>query len=242
VCDWYLELVKGRLGDGADAASREAARSTLVAVLDRSFRLLHPVVPFVTAELWSRLPWPEGEARPEDLIIAPWPDGADGFEDADAERGMRDVQSLVVEVRRLRKEYGISEGERIVVHVTGASPALTNALEAMGTALERLARIGRVEMVAGAGVGAHAVLESGFEVFVPLEGVIDIAREAGRLREEIGRLEGQLKGTQARLANEKFTGNAPADVVQKERDKAQQLEEQGGKLREKLAGLEAGLS
>ena len=242
VCDWYLELVKGRLGAGADPASREAARSTLVAVLDRSLRLLHPVVPFVTAELWSRLPWPEGEPRPEDLIIAPWPDGADGFEDVDAERGMRDVQSLVVEVRRLRKEYGIAEGERIVVHVTGASPALTNALEAMGTALERLARIGRVEGVAGEGVGAHAVLESGAEVFVPLEGVIDIEREAGRLREEIGRLEGQLKGTQARLANEKFTGNAPEDVVQKERDKARQLAEQGGKLREKLAGLEAGRS
>ncbi|MEX2466806.1 MAG: valine--tRNA ligase [Gemmatimonadota bacterium] len=242
VCDWYLELVKGRLGPDADDASREAARSTLVTVLDRAFRLLHPVVPFVTAELWTRLPWPEGADRPEDLIVAPWPDGVDGFEDADAERGMRDVQSLVVEVRRLRKEYGIPEGERITVHVTGAAAGLMDALAAQATALERLARIGRVAPAPGEGVGAHAVLESGAELFVPLEDVIDISREAGRLRDEIGRLEGQLESTHGRLANEKFTSNAPADVVQKERDKAQQLEEQGAKLREKLAGLEAGRS
>ena len=78
VCDWYLELVKERLTEGADAAGREAARSTLVTVLDHSYRLLHPIVPFVTAELWSRLPWPEGDERPEDLIVAPWPDGSDG--------------------------------------------------------------------------------------------------------------------------------------------------------------------
>jgi len=240
VCDWYLELVKGRLGPDTAPESREAARSTLVTVLDRALRLLHPVVPFVTAELWSRLPWPEGVDRPEDLIVAPWPDGADGFEDSDAERGMRDVQSLVVEVRRVRKEYGIPEGERITVHVTGGSAALMAALAAQATALERLARIGRVAPDAGSGIGAHAVLESGAELFVPLEGVIDIVRETRRLHEEIARVDGQLKSTSDRLANEKFTSNAPADVVQKERDKARQLEEQGTKLREKLAGLGAG--
>jgi valyl-tRNA synthetase len=240
VCDWYLELVKGRLGPEASSESREAARSTLVTVLDRAFRLLHPVVPFVTAELWSRLPWPEGEARPEDLIVAPWPDGADGFVDAEAERSMAEVQALVGEIRRLRKEYGIGEGERITVHVTSAGPALMDALAAQAVALERLARVERVESTAGAGVGAHSVLESGAELFVPLEGVIDIQREAGRLRDEIDRVEKQLEGTRTRLANDRFTQNAPEDVVQKERDKAGLLEEQGGKLREKLASLGGG--
>ena len=242
VCDWYLELVKGRLGPDADAKSREAARSTLVTVLDRAFRLLHPIVPFVTAELWSRLPWPEGDVRPEDLIVAPWPDGSDGYEDAEAEGSMAEVQALVVDVRRLRKEYGIPEGERIVVHVTGARAGLLDALDAQRVALERLARIGRIDGSPGEGVGAHAVLESGAELFVPLEGVIDVARETERLRDEIDRVEGQLTGTRGRLANEKFTSNAPADIVQKERDKAAQLDEQVGKLREKLAGLEAGRS
>jgi valyl-tRNA synthetase len=242
VCDWYLELVKGRLGPGADPGSRAAARATLVAVLDRALRLLHPVVPFVTAELWARLPWPEGQARPEDLIVAPWPDDATAFEDPAAEAVMGDVQALVVEVRRLRKDYGIPEAQRIAVHVTGAGDGLLEALAAQSVALERLARIGRVEPSAGAGVGAHAVLESGVEVFVPLEGVIDVAREADRLRDELARVDGQLGGTRARLANERFTANAPADVVQKERDKATQLEEQADKLRAKLAGLEAGPS
>src|SRR5690606_12328514 len=125
-------------------------------------------------------------------------------------------------------------------HVTGGSTGLMDALAAQATALERLARIGQVAPGAGSGIGAHAVLESGAELFVPLEGVIDIVREARRLHDEIERLEGQLRSTNGRLANEKFTANAPADVVQKERDKARQLDEQGAKLREKLAGLEAG--
>ncbi|MDZ7779420.1 MAG: valine--tRNA ligase [Gemmatimonadota bacterium] len=242
VCDWYLEVVKGRLGPDADPASREAARSTLVTVLDRALRLLHPVVPFVTAELWSKLPWPDGLERPDDLIIAPWPDGADGFEDADAEGRMDDVRAFVVEVRRLRKEYGIPEGQRITVHVTGGPESFTPALENQATALERLARVERVDSVGASGVGGHAVLENGAELFVPLEGVIDIAREVERLQDEIARLDKQLEGTRARLANEKFTSNAPPEVVQKERDKAAQLEEQESKLREKLEGLEAGAS
>ena len=152
---------------------------------------------------------------------------------------MGEVQALVGEVRRLRKEYGVPEGERIVVHVTGASSRLTDALAGQSVALERLARIGGVETTAGEGIGAHAVLSSGAELFVPLEGVIDIEREAGRLRDEIQRVDKQLQGTRGRLANEKFTGNAPPDIVEKEREKAEQLEEQSTKLREKLAGLEA---
>ncbi len=240
VCDWYLELVKGRLGSEVDPASREAARATLVAVLDRAFRLLHPIVPFVTSELWARLPWPEDTERPSDLIVAPWPDGSDGFEDLAAQETMAEVQALVSEVRRLRKEYGIPEGERIVVHVTGAPSELIAALSGQSVALERLARIGGVEPAPGEGIGAHAVLASGAELFVPLEGVIDIEREAGRLRDEVERVDKQLHATRGRLSNEKFTQNAPDEVVRKERDKAAQLEEQGAKLRDKLAGLEAG--
>src|SRR5690606_17681947 len=242
LCDWYLELVKPRLGPGADPASREAARSTLVASLDQALRLLHPIVPFVTAELWSKLPWPDGAARPADLIVAPWPAGDVEWNDPTAERRMKGFQDLVVEVRRLRKEYGVGEGERVPVHVVGGPADFAEALADQGAALERLARVGRVEPGAGSGVGAHAVLDNGAELFMPLEGVIDVEREAARLRAEIERVGGQLTGTRKRLENEGFTANAPEAVVRKEREKASQLGEQGGKLREKLAALEAGRS
>jgi valyl-tRNA synthetase len=239
LCDWYLELVKSRLTEGADAASREAARSTLVAVLDRAFRLLHPVVPFVTAELWSRLPWPEGVERPTDLIVAPWPDAAMRHEDGEAEAEMRDFQELVVEVRRLRKEYGVPEAERIEIHLVGGPDGFSDTVLAQRTAFEQLARVDRVRTEPGSGIGAHAVLGNGAELVIPLEGVIDLERERGRLRDEITRVEKLSTGARERLENDKFVSNAPEDVVQKERDKVLQLDEQATKLREKLTVLES---
>ncbi len=239
ICDWYLELVKTRLRPEADEATREAARSTLVTVLDQAFRLLHPIVPFVTAELWSRLPWPEGAERPEDLIIAPWPTADEGWRDEDVERRMSDFQSLIVEVRRLRKEYGVPDAQRIGVHLLGGPDGFTDGIVGQLAVFEQLARVDRVEMSAPSGVGAHAVLPNGGEIIIPLEGVIDVERERTRMRTEIERLDGLVMGVEKRLANDKFVANAPEEVVQKERDKAAQMGDQASKLREKLAGLEA---
>ncbi|MDX1495910.1 MAG: class I tRNA ligase family protein, partial [Longimicrobiales bacterium] len=161
ICDWYLELVKSRLSEDADPASREAARASLVVVLDAALRLLHPIVPFVTAELWARLPWPQSRERAEDLIVAAWPQGDDYLRDDDAERRMTQVQNLVVAVRKLRKEYGIGEGARIAVHVAGGPEGFYQALQAQSGALDQLARVDRLSDDAPSGVGANAVLENG---------------------------------------------------------------------------------
>jgi valyl-tRNA synthetase len=236
VCDWYLELVKGRLA-GDDDRSREAARSTLVAVLDHALRLLHPIVPFVTAELWARLPVAEGTQRAPDLIVAAWPTEEGARLDDAAEALMAEIQALIVEIRRLRKEYGITESQRIGVHVWGGSDAFLEALRAQRAAFDQLARVDRIGHEEVRGVGAHAVLPNGAELFVPLEGVIDLDDERRRIRSEMAKIEGLLEGTERKLANEKFVANAPEAVVGKERDKAVQLGEQVTKLREKLAVL-----
>jgi valyl-tRNA synthetase len=108
-----------------------------------------------------------------------------------------------------------------------------------GAALERLARVGRVSTEpSGAGIGAHAVLKSGIELFLPLEGVIDVARERTRLAGEIEKLDTQLAGTEKKLSNEAFVSRAPAEVVDKERERAVGLREQAAKLREKLYALQ----
>jgi len=237
ICDWYLELIKSRLAHGADPGSREAARSTLVLVLDRALRLLHPIVPFVTAELWSRLPWPVGVPRPEDLIVAPWPEPDFAHTSDEVERTMAGLQELIVEVRRLRKEYGIPEGQRVAIHVFGGTEDFLDAVREQRGAFEQLARVGAVETVAGSGVGAHAVLTNGAELFLPLEGVIDLARERARLSDEIAKVATMAEGTRRKLGNASFVERAPAQVVQKERDRLAQLEEQGSKLQGKLAGL-----
>jgi valyl-tRNA synthetase len=237
LCDWYLELVKARLGSGATAASREAARTTLVTVMDQALRLLHPLVPFVTAELWARLPSPVGVARAEDLIVAPWPVPDPSWVSEGAEQAMAGLQEAIVEVRRLRKEYGVPEGERIAVHVTGGADGFLRTMTERSAALEQLARVGRIETRPGSGAGAHAVLQNGAELFLPLEGVIDLERERARLAEEIAKLAGLVEDTRRKLDNAAFVERAPAEVVQRERDRLALLEEQGSKLRTKLAGL-----
>ena len=237
VCDWYLELVKSRLNTDSAVSSREAARTTLVTVLDGALRLLHPIVPFVTAELWSQLPWPDGVERPEDLIIASWPKADEKDRCASTEEAMAGFQSLVTEVRRVRKEYGVGEGKRVSLWVNGGPEGFLASISARTAALEQLARIDRIESGVGSGVGANAVLANGAELFIPLEGVIDVERERGRMEGEIARLAGVLSGVEKRLANEKFVANAPEEVVGTARENAAQLRDQVEKLREKLVGL-----
>ena len=239
IADWYLELIKPRLKGETGEESREAARSVLVTVFDGVSRLLHPIVPFVTEALWRQLPWPAGTARPEALIVAPWPVADPALVDRDAESRMAAFQELVTTVRSLRKEYGIGEGQLVPLAVAGED-GLRDTLEAQRGALARLARVGelRFERAAQGTVGAHAVLQGGStEVFLPLEGVIDLGRERKRLRVEITRLDDQLVGASQRLTNDKFVLRAPADIVAKERERAASLTERLGKLREKLTLL-----
>ena len=239
VADWYLELVKDRLRAPEGDAGREAARTTLVTVLDQTLRMLHPIMPFVTTALWDRLPWPStgaDERRPDDLIVASWPECDAAQRDPDSEARIEALQEVVTVVRSLRKEYGVAEGERVDVHVVRESAAVREGLAGRGSELERLARIGRLEHASAAegAVGAHAALKAGGEVFIPLEGVVDVERERERLATEIARLEGQLAGTRRKLDNQSFVDRAPAEVVQHERDKAQSQEEQLASLRDKL--------
>ena len=239
VADWYVELVKPRLKGEAGEASRQAARSTLVTVLDGVCRLLHPIVPFVTEALWRELPWPESVWRPDTLVTAPWPRADATLRDEHSEAHMGAFQELVGAVRSLRKEYGVAEGQLIPL-VIWANGDLRATVGAQRTALARLAKVDRLRW-GRAGpdtVGAHAVLQGGeLELFLPLEGVIDLDREHSRMHEEISRKERQLAQTDERLANEQFVSRAPPDVVNRERERAISLGEELAKLREKLTTL-----
>jgi valyl-tRNA synthetase len=237
LADWYLELVKPRLNGDAGEASRDAARTTLVTVLDRALRLLHPIIPFVTTALWDRLPWPEDAGdRPSELMIASWPEAPGEWAYPDHRRLLEAFQELVTAVRSLRKEYAVGEGATVPLLVATGDDRFQAAVEGLRPQLQRL---GRVESLSwgtpeeGA-VGASAVLRDGTRVFIPLEGVVDLEQERARLRKEIDRIEGMLRGTEAKLANESFTSRAPADVVEKERAKAESQRSQLQGLREKL--------
>jgi len=242
LADWYLEMVKPRLQDDADPASRAAARSTLIHVLDWALRLMHPVVPFVTTALWDRLPWFEGHERPEDLCVAEWPSGLEGLANADAAARVGAFQELVGAVRQLRKEYGVGEGAPVTLHLDADDADFRAAVEGLRAQLERMAKVEELawgKAPEGA-IGASAAMPSGGEIFLPLEGLVDLERERERLRDEIGRLEGLRAGTETKLANENFVTRAPDEVVQKERDKLASAEEQIARLGERLAHFAGG--
>ena len=246
--DWYLELIKPRILGKSGDDSLQAARATLVAMLDGVLRLLHPLTPFVTSALWERLPWPTGADRPEALIVAPWPEMDPGLVDEDSERRLSELQELVTQVRSLRKEYSVPEGSGVTLRLSAVEDPFKAVVEEQGTTLQRLARVDSFELNAegnghaagGAGaVGAHAVLKNGVEVFIPLEGVIDVARERERLQEEIDRLDAQVEGARSKLSNDAFLRGAPPDIVDREREKQRSFEEQLNKLRGKLSSLAA---
>ncbi len=235
LADWYLELVKPRLRGEAGERSRAAAEAVLVEVLDGIMRLLHPMVPFITETLWRRLPGRTGA-----LVAAAWPAVRADREAADAESQMAELMELIGAIRALRSEYNVPASARVDVWVTNVGAPLGSALGAEGRAVHRLARVENLQSngaVPPGRAGAHAVLKSGADVFVALEGVIDVARERQRLSAELERISGQLTSLEARLANPGFVERAPAEVVAREREKAESWRVQRERLSGKLAAL-----
>jgi valyl-tRNA synthetase len=235
-CDWYLELVKPRLYGDRGASSRDAAAATLAHVLHGWLRLLHPVMPFVTEELALKLP---GREDRETLMLGPWPSPPPAWEDGAAERRMSEMQELVGTVRNLRSEYRVQPGQEVEIHLGSVSEALRRALEAEEEGLRALADVAAVHLDGGGDdrPGARAVLRSGTELFLPLEGVVDLGQERARLAEEIERIEGLLEGSRHKLANEDFLRKAPEEVVEREREKKASLEEQRDRLSEQRDAL-----
>jgi len=237
LCDWYLELVKPRLYDEADREARDVARAVLREVLDVSLRLLHPIMPFISEELWRRLPRRDADS----LMVAAWPEPKADWEDPEAETQMAMLQEMLSAVRNIRSEYGVAHGQQIEVQVRAADPALRQALEAEGEPARKLGRIARLALdgeARGARAGATAVLTSGAEVFVPLEGLIDVERERERLGKQMRELEGLVERAERRLASQDFVRKAPEHVVERARRKLQGLREQLDRVAAKRRALE----
>jgi valyl-tRNA synthetase len=253
LADWYLELIKPRMQDRENEASREAAKATLVHVLDGALRLLHPIMPFITEALWLRLPVPVGATKEESLVVGHWPAG--GQRDNAAESRMAALMELIGAVRTLRSEYNVPPAAMVAIRLSDAGPELQAALDAESRAVRRLCRVDAIgsssdgggpgegeggtpaEAAAPKELGAHAVLRSGADLFLPLAGIIDVDQERGRLGKELTRIDGQLRSTEARLASEQFTARAPAEIVAREREKADSLRDQRDRLAAKLQGL-----
>ncbi len=228
-CDWYLELAKPRFY-GDDAPARNTARLVAYQVLEASLRLLHPIMPFVTEDLWQRLPH-VGLS----ITRAPWPDPLDRDPEAEADMGF--LMQAVVQVRTVRSEMNVPPGRtaEVIAHATGRDAALLAAARPMFATLARAeltidARAVRPPVAAAAVVGAS-------ELFVPLAGLIDLDVERRRLTKELERIGKELASAEARLGSQEFLARAPSEVVARERERRTELGATRDKVARSLAAL-----
>ena len=226
-CDWYLEMAKPRWTEDADPNDRRVARWVAWKVLDGLLRLLHPFMPFVTEEVWQALPH-DGET----LALASWPRAKRGWFDADAEREVAFLQDLVVAVRNLRLENNIAPGKKvpIVVRGTAAQLALVEQLQSQIKPLARIETLSLSSDNSRPPVAASAVV-GGAEIFLPLEGLVDLDKERDRLVREADKLLSDLENTRKKLRNQDFLDKARPEVVERERLRLVALEETLDKLR-----------
>ena len=240
-CDWYVELSKPVLWDAENnPAQAEATRYVLLTVLEKSLRLLHPFMPFITEEIWQRVA-PLMAITGDSIMLQPYPRYDASKVDKDAEQSIEWIKSVIIAIRNIRGEMDISLGKTIDVFLTKGSPADRQRLEAYRLYLQKLAKLSSITWLeAGKKAPASATqLHGDLEILVPLAGLIDVAAEQARLQKEIGKLEGALNAVSSKLGNAKFVDNAPVEVVAKEKEKQQQMSGSIAALRAKLEQLAA---
>jgi valyl-tRNA synthetase len=224
LADWAVELAKPRLAGGGDDAGRAGA--TLAYALEVTLRLLHPVMPFVTEELARAL------TGVETLTRGPWPAGRPGDLDPEAEAAMADLQEAIVALRRFRAEHQVPSASRPRLVVVPADDAQAALFRAEADSVRRLARLDSVEVRATAPSTPTAKLLAGrAELYLPLEGLLDLDEERARLERELANLGAERTRAEAKLANPDFLAKAPAPVVAKARERLAEVDQALAKVR-----------
>jgi len=232
LADWYVEAVKPRLVGAAAGASP----SVLAYCFDTALRLLHPVVPFITEELWQKLP---GRKAGELIAVADWPAPQPGLEDADADAQFARVKTAIEHIRSIRAEYRIPPKTHLAAAIALRGNDRKATFEGERETIVRLAQLDSLTLDGAPATveGAHAVFGDGSEVVVALAGAIDVQQECKRLTAESERLGRLISNLTARLSSENFVSRAPADVVAREREKEKTWREQRDVLAGKLRAL-----
>ena len=240
-CDWYIELKKDEITFGDVESS-----SLILSLIEQSLRLLHPFMPYLTEELWQKLPGTSSglhnaayERADASIMLADFPTGDPALIDEQAEGEMNLVIELIKKVRNIRSEMNIKPSDPVSVHVT--SDESTNAIFAANEAqIKKLARADTIILSSLLDVpkaSAKAVLAGGTEVAVPLEGLIDFDKERERLQNQIAKLETELQRLNGQLSNANFLERAPAEKVQELKDRSAEIEQQVSTLASNLDAL-----
>ena len=238
-CDWYLELSKPVLqSDESSAAMQRGTRQTLVEVLESILRLLHPLMPFVTEEIWQQVAR-RANIDGETIMLRPYPETSADIDD-DAVADIEWVKQFILGIRRIRGEMDISPGKLLPVLLQGASTA--DRQRAADHAL-LLQRVGRVESIAALAEGdeppvAATALLGDLRLLVPMKGLIDVEAERARLLKQRKKVETDLQRSSGKLGDQKFVNNAPPEVVTLERQRVAEFEKTIVQLTEQLEKLD----
>ena len=236
-CDWYVELIKDDLY-GENTAARLRAQTVLYTVLEGLLRLLHPVIPFVTEEIWQVLP---GTRPTASIMQADYP--RDGYVavDSAAVAKMELLMDVIRAIRNLRGELDVAPGRKIAVVLDCQTAASESVIREGEACIRSLARVG--ELRCGVAIEhpaqASTQVAGDVEVLIPLAGLIDVEEEQARLQKEIAKLDKDVQFFTKKLSNEKFVANAPPQVLEKDRGKLQAAEEKLKILRQGLVKIQA---
>jgi valyl-tRNA synthetase len=235
-CDWYIELIKPRLAESAGAGTARAACANLVNLFDGALRLLHPVMPFITEEIWHAVY--AGAPPLKSIALAPYPAADDGQIDLAAETQMSVLQDLIVSVRNLRAELKVEPKVKVPIQVFAHEPEIRRLIEENRGAVERLGNVEQVMFVESSLAKiAGARSTARFDVHVEYERKIDVAAEIERLKKDLEKTEKQLASAQTRLGDEQFLKKAPPHVVEGLRQQVEELKIVKEKILAKLKEL-----
>ena len=235
-CDWYLELSKPVLWDEqATPAAKQATRRTLVEVLEACLRLLHPLMPFITEEIWQQVSPLAGKSG-ETIMLQPYPQPDSQQLDPAAVADIEWLKRVIIAVRTIRAEMNIPQGRDIPIILKGGNADDKKRIGQNSQYLKKLTKLADVNWLSDGeeAPAAATALAGELEILVPMAGLIDKDAELARLEKEIGKLEQDLSKIAAKLDNANFVDRAPAEVVANERTKMQAQQQALEKLREQL--------
>jgi valyl-tRNA synthetase len=237
-CDWTLELSKPVL-QGADSPAKDETRATIAFILDEICKLLHPIMPFLTEELWE-VKGQEGPKRETILALAPW-SNLDDLIDPQAEAEIGWVVDLVTEIRSARSETNVPAGAQIPLVLVAPSEVTRARLPGWDATIRRLARLSEIGIAETAPPQSVQLIVRGEAAALPLAGVIDIPAEIERRTKETGKLDGDIAKIDAKLGNADFLARAPEEVVDEQRERRDDAVARRAKIEEALGRLRAGV-
>ena len=235
LCDWYIEMIKPRLYRRESAQSRKTAQHVLARTLRETMVLLHPFMPFITEEIWQLLPH-EGAT----VMLAPWPHGDLSETDEEAEEQMAAITEVIKAVRNLRSEMNVPPGKKADVVLMAQDEGMLNTLKAGQDYIINLGSVAALSVKpvsAGKPEQAVGAIISGAEVYLPLQGLVDLEKERARLQKELEGLEKEISRLEGKLNNPGFLSKAPREVVEKEKDKLLDYRAKKNAVLERIATL-----